>query len=344
MRRRSSVVCALIVLIAVLSGPARTALGAPRVVVLRVEFEPAGKVPAASRTFLSERLVQGLADAGFAVSAGDVLRSQQTLPSPETCKTEDCYRVIAGSLGLDYVVIAKITVKEKNYDLKLQLVGGKDGRPAGEDATARCDLCGIQEVGEKLDKLAQSLLTAALEARKAAAPARLTVQSEPSGASVTIDGRAAGEAPVSLDLSPGPHELTLSAVGYSAVRRKITVDAGVRGLVSVGLLPVAGAPAVSSIPGRYLLALGWAAVALGAGAAGAGVGIFTLDGQRVNCPIGATPPCHRNTRLAAGSLIGAGGATMLAGTFLIYLGWGSLSVPPEAVLAGAPTLTLRGRF
>jgi hypothetical protein len=347
MRRRLSVFLGLIVVTAILSGVARTALAAPRVVVLRVEFEPAGKVPAASRTFLSERLVQGLADAGFAVAAGDVLRSQQSLPSPETCKTEDCYRVIAGSLGLDYLVIAKITVKEKNYDLKLQLVGGKDGRPAGEDATSRCDLCGIQEVGEKLDKLAQSLLTAALEARKAAAPARLTVQSEPSGASVTIDGRSAGEAPLSIEVPPGPHELTVAAVGYSPVRRKITVEAGVRGLVSIGLLPMAGAPAVSQIPGRYMLALGWAALAVGAGAVGAGVGIFTLDGQRVNCPDiipMPIPPCRRNTRLAAGSLIGAGGATMLAGGFLVYLGWGSFSIPAEAVLAGAPALTYTRRF
>jgi hypothetical protein len=327
---------------------ARPALAAPRVVVLRVEFEPAGKVPAMSRTFLSERLVQGLADAGFAVSAGDVLRSQQSLPSPETCKTEDCYRSIAGGLGLDYLVIARIAVQEKNYDLKLQLVGGKDGRPAGDDATARCDLCGIQEVGEKLDKLALSLLTAALESHKAAAPARLTVQSEPAGASVTVDGRAAGEAPVSVDVSPGSHEVALTAIGYAPVKRKINVDAGVRGLVSIGLLPMAGAPAVQQIPGRYLLALGWAALAVGAGAVGAGYGIFTLDGAQVDCPTNVVPapipPCRRNTRLAAGSLLGAGGATMLAGGFLLYLGWGSLSLPAEAVLAGRPALMYGGKF
>jgi hypothetical protein len=322
----------------------RPALAAPRVVVLRVEFEPAGKVPAATRTFLSERLVQGLADAGFGVAAGDVLREQH-LPAPESCKTEDCYRLIAGRLSLDYLVLAQITVREKNYDLKLQLVGGTDGRPAGDDAIERCDLCGIQEVGEKLDKLAQSLLTAALESRKAAAPARITVQSEPSGASVTIDGRAAGEAPLSLDLPPGSHELALTAGGYNPVRRKITVDAGVRGLVSIGLLPTSSAPAVSQMPGRYLLMIGWAALAVGTAAAGAGYGILTQDAQRVECPrMEDIPPCRKNTRLAAGSLLGAGGATMLAGAFFLYLGWGSLSTPPDAVLAGRPGIAFSGKF
>jgi hypothetical protein len=317
----------------------------PRVVVLRVEFEPPGKVPPTSRTFLSERLVSGLADAGFGVAAGDVLRSPELrLPNPETCKTEDCYSLITSKLGLDYLVIARIVVREKNYDLKLQLVGGKDGRPAGEDATARCDLCGIQEVGEKLDKLAQSLLTAALERSKAAAPARITVQSEPSGASVTVDGRAAGEAPVSLDVSPGAHELVVSAAGYAPVHRKLTVDAGVRGLVSIGLLPINAAPGASRVPGRYLLAMGWAALVVGAAAVGAGYGVLSLDAQNVECPAGRIPPCRRNTRLAAGSLLGAGGATMLAGGFFLYMGWGSLSPPPEAVLAGRLSLGLSGRF
>jgi hypothetical protein len=331
--------------VAAVLAAAGPALAAPRVVVLRVEFEPEGKVPQNSKTFLSERLVQGLADAGFAVAAGDVLRApEQRLPSPDSCKTEECYKLIAGKLGLDYLVIARIAVKEKNYDLQLRLVGGQDGRPAGEDARNRCDLCGIQEVGEKLDKLAQSLLTAALEARKAAAPARITVQSEPSGASVTIDGRAAGEAPLSLDLPPGPHELQVAAGGYSAVHRKITVDAGVRGLVSIGLLPLNGAPPSAQMPGRYVLALGWAAVVLGAAAVGTGIGVFTLDRQQVNCPAGALPPCRRNTRLAAGALLGAGGATMIAGGFLLYLGWGSLSPTPEAVLAGGVTAGVRKRF
>jgi PEGA domain len=336
--------CSLAVAALVL-GAAPRAVAGPRVAVLRIDFEPVGKVPAASRLFLSERLVEGLANAGFAVSLGDVLRNaQDRLPSPQNCRSQDCYRQIAGRLGLDYLVIANLTVKEKNYDLRLQLVSGLDGRPAVDDARARCDLCGIQEVGQKLDKLASSLLSSALEARKVPAPARITVQSEPSGASVTIDGRSAGEAPLWVDLSPGSHEVAVAAGGYAPAHRKINVDAGVRGLVSIGLIPIASAPGGGQVRGRHLLALGWAALALGAAAVGTGIGVFTIDGQQVSCPSGKTDPCRRNTRMAAGALIGAGGAAMAAGTFFLYLGWGSLSPPPETMLASGWSLSVGGKF
>jgi hypothetical protein len=109
-------------------------------------------------------------------------------------------------------------------------------------------------------------------------------------------------------------------------------------------MPLAGAPASSMMPGRYLLALGWASLAVGAAAVGGGVGVFMLDGQSVTCPPGAIAPCRRNTRLAAGSLLGAGGATMAAGAFFLYLGWGSLSAPPEAVLAGNFALSFTRKF
>lgn len=329
---------------------APSALAAPRVVVLRVEYE--GRVPEASKVFLSERLVEGLAGAGFEVSAGDVLASATDGGVPaENCRAEDCYRKIAGRLALDYLVIAHITIREKNYDLKLQLVG-TDGRAAGSERVG-CELCGIQEVGEKLDKLASSLLTAALAARRAVAPARITVQSEPAGASVTIDGRAAGETPFSIDLSPGSHDLTLSASGHATAKKKITLDAGVRGLVSVGLLPLGGGVAAPVLAGRYWLAMGWAALALGAAAVGAGVGVFTLDGNFAKCPGPDPAPgsgltrtsCRRNTRLAAGALIGAGGATMAAGGFFLFMGWGSSSPGSgEAVLAREFNLSIGGKF
>src|SRR5687768_4317802 len=78
-----------------------TALAAPRVAVLPVEFD--GRVPDVSRITLSERLVEGLARAGFEVSAGDVLASAlHNNPAPESCKAPACYRQIAAKLALDF--------------------------------------------------------------------------------------------------------------------------------------------------------------------------------------------------------------------------------------------------
>jgi hypothetical protein len=168
---------------------------------------------------------------------------------------------------------------------------------------------------------------------------------------VTIDGRAAGETPLSLELPPGSHDLTLSASGHATSKKKVTLDAGVRGLVSVGLIPLGTGVAAPVLAGRYWLAMGWAALALGAAAVGAGVGVFTLDGDYVACP---GPPvvdgqnrtaCRANTRLAAGALMGAGAATMAAGGFFLFMGWGSgSSGPGEAVLARDFNLSVGGKF
>src|SRR4051794_36643202 len=110
-----------------------TAQAAPRVAVLPVDFE--GRVPEVSRVGLSERLVEGLARAGFEVSAGDVLKSAlQNGPAPESCHAPSCYKELARKLALDFLVIAQVKIKEKNYALKLQLVGGGDGKPTATES------------------------------------------------------------------------------------------------------------------------------------------------------------------------------------------------------------------
>src|SRR3954469_11872715 len=77
---------------------ARPASAAPRVAVLRVDFD--GRIPEVSKVSLSERLVEGLARAGFEVSAGDVLKGATASGAPQNCRVEKCYREISGKLGL----------------------------------------------------------------------------------------------------------------------------------------------------------------------------------------------------------------------------------------------------
>src|SRR6185436_8819154 len=86
------------------AGPA---FAAHRVAVLPVQFD--GRVPDVSRISLSERLVEGLARAGFEVSAGDVLKSAlHNSPQPDTCRAPACYKQIAEKLGLDFLVVAQL--------------------------------------------------------------------------------------------------------------------------------------------------------------------------------------------------------------------------------------------
>jgi hypothetical protein len=299
---------------------ASTAAAAPRVAVLPVEFD--GRVPDVSRITLSERLVEGLARAGFEVSAGDVLaKALNNNPDPEKCHAPACYRQIATKLALDFLVIAQVKIKDRNYELKLQLVRGRDGKPSSEEREV-CELCGIQEVGQKLDSLASSLMSRAGPPRSD--PARLTVHSEPPGASVMVDGRAAGETPLlGLELSPGGHEVAVAAAGHVTTHKKITLDPGVRGMVSVDLLPLSAAGSNRAGPPE---AVWWWAMGLGAGAVAAGLGMWQwVDHEEVVCPgqsmILRERKCYRNAKLPVGLLLGAGGLSLLTGGVMLFVDW-----------------------
>jgi hypothetical protein len=67
--------------------------------------------------------------------------------------------------------------------------------------------------------------------RAAVAPSagRLTVQSRPSGATVTVNGRERGETPLTLDrLAYGAYDLRVAQPGYQTERRRVTLTAGRR--------------------------------------------------------------------------------------------------------------------
>jgi hypothetical protein len=324
---------------------ASTALAAPRVAVLPVEFD--GRVPDVSRITLSERLVEGLARAGFEVSAGDVLASALgNKPALENCHAPSCYKQIATKLALEYLVIAQVKIKDRNYELKLQLVRGRDGKPSSEEREV-CDLCGIQEVGQKLDRLAASLMSRAGTPRGDSA--RLIVHSEPPGASVTVDGRAAGETPTTVDLSAGTYDVAVAAAGHAQTHKKVVLDPGVRALVSVDLLPLATASKSSGPPP----AVWWTAIGVGTASVATGLALWKFaDHEEVICPrqkmILEDRKCYRNAKLPVGLLIGAGGLAMLTGGMMLFVDWNGAPAADQAAPAAAQAhqwmVSARGTF
>lgn len=67
-----------------------------------------------------------------------------------------------------------------------------------------------------------------------------TVRSEPAGALLYVDGKAAGVAPTVLsDLPPGPHELTAHLAGYEMAKLSFVVEPGGHRELSVVLKPIA---------------------------------------------------------------------------------------------------------
>jgi serine/threonine-protein kinase len=81
--------------------------------------------------------------------------------------------------------------------------------------------------GAGLLLIAIALIGVVLTGRFIGESGRLSVESNPSGATVTIDGRVAGETPIEAQqLSAGTHEVQIDKPTYQPVRERIQVGAG----------------------------------------------------------------------------------------------------------------------
>jgi len=306
----------------------------PQVAVVRLAFT--GAVAEAARELFAQRLVEGLAVAEFLVASGAPVAQRLTASGvdPLACVDETCYRRAAPALGVAYLVTGAVGERQKTYDITLELVNGRTGAVIGTHR-ARCEICGVEEAGEKMG-LAASALRSRLEA-VAKAPARFVIRSRPAGALVTMDGQPLGRTPLDREIAGGAHTLQISAEGYDATERSLTVVSGVDETLDLELLPLA-----SKFPFRKA---GWAALALGAAALAAGIYAEAIDGDEIPCSAAEKDPwghCPnlRNTRVLAAALVGLGvGAATLGGVWL-YLGQGrGPRGEPSAVAIG-----VGGRF
>jgi hypothetical protein len=209
----------------------------PTVVVLPPEFGVA--VSEGARASTSQWLVAGLTAARFVVrTEADVRKHLGREPS---CETRECLTRVARQLGANYLVRATLDQHDNSYTLDLRLVRGATGEIAAQ-MRDRCDICGLEEVGERVS-LAASALRARLEAY-AVGPARLAVRSTPAGATVELDGRSLGRAPLEREVPPGSHTLRLRHDGYASVERTLALVADVSENVDATLIRKPSAPAL----------------------------------------------------------------------------------------------------
>ena len=66
-------------------------------------------------------------------------------------------------------------------------------------------------------------------------PASLQVASRPGGAEVIVDGKSVGRTPLSMEMSPGSHEVRLSLPGFKSWTTTVDVKPGITVRVSGSL-------------------------------------------------------------------------------------------------------------
>lgn len=319
-------------------GPAAPRAERPRVAVVKLTF--AGSVAEAAHELFAQRLVEGLSVAEFEVYAGRPVVERLTASGidPASCTDESCLRKAGPALGVAYLVTGAVKERQKTYDITLELISGRTGALIGTHRE-RCEICGVEEAGEKMG-LAASALRTRLEGL-VRTPARFVIRSHPSGAQVALDGQSLGRTPLDREIAAGTHTLQVSAEGYDPSQRTLNVASGVDETLDLELLPLA-----SKFPfGKA----GWAAVALGVVALSGGIWAEAVDGNQIACGAaekdqwGACPHV-RNTRALGATLIGLGVASGTLGGVWLYLGQGR---GPRAGDAGAPNnvaLGYSGRF
>jgi hypothetical protein len=332
---------------AVAAGEVAAEAAGALVAVLPPEFS--ANVSEGARTTLEQRLVEGLKAARFNVVSGEeALKRVGGDAAALGCRARDCFPALAKRLRVAYLVVVTITQVERNYDIQVGLVRGSSGDDAAQ-MRERCDICGVEEVGEKMGLAASSLRTK-LEALMVG-PARLAVRSSPPGAYVYLDGKEIGRTPLEREVQGGQHTLRLTHRGHIAAERTVTLVPEIVETVDVALIRAA-----ATFP---YAAVGWSALATGVLALGAGAAMVAIDGRVIACSPAQQDafgncPKVRNTRVLGAALAGVGAALATGGGLFLWLasdrgGGERRATAPRwraglQPLLGGAQLSLDGRF
>ncbi len=244
--------------------PAAAAKARPiRTAILPVAIE-GDELPEADRAQLNERLVEGLRRSNVdLVTPSEV---EQASPGAASCRDAACYTAIASATGATHVVRAVVQAQDRDYEVEVFLVDGRDGAQVAASAD-RCRICGVAEVADLLDAAAATLRTK-LD-NLAQGPATLVVASNPVGARVNIDGELKGTTPFNAPVLAGKHVLRISLEGYITVEREVTFVEGIEETQSFELEKVP-----SRLPPRPW---GWVSLGIGIAGLGAAAAFTVLD-------------------------------------------------------------------
>lgn len=283
--------------------------------LLPVQFE--GDFNDAWRATLQEDLERGLADTGLSVL--DPQAVTEASGGVGDCRNAKCFQFLSQSVRAPFLVRAKIVVAERNYEIALDIIDGRDGSLAAS-STESCQLCGLAEVGELIAKQA-AVLREKVDVL-ALAPAVVAITTEPTGATIFIDGERIGEAPLEHELSPGTHRAQARKPGYVEQVRTLEAVKGVRERVTFELML---APAEEQTPRRdWKPPVGWSLLGVGGAGLASGITFLAIDEvpYRARCSgpdIDALGHCRQryNTLTHGIALTASGAALAITGAALL---------------------------
>ncbi len=279
----------------------------PVVAVFGIE-DRTGALAEADRGQLTDYLTAKIAEGGtFQVIPSAQLKRrlvEQKKESYQQCYDQQCQIEIGRELAAN----KSLTTQAMKVGDQCMLVSSLyDLRRAATEASASTKsacttealISGLEQVAEKLKEQVQ------LETRKRSAV--LSVQSDPPGAAVALDGTPVGNTPAELSVNPGSHTLSLAKEGHQGRSQKILIQGGehkeIRVTLEKAATPGALAPAAPAGPAAapkppsstpvYKRWWFWTLVGVAAAGAGVGLGLGLTAGDDPHLPEG--PPFKYST-------------------------------------------------
>ncbi len=250
--------------------------------------------------------------------AGDIAVCQGTWGEP-------CCVKLARRYGVDYVFDATISRTGANWQLNTALRDISIDEAAAK-ANLNCANCDVEKAAAWFGETATALLTQAVQRARGT----LEVVSTPSGAEVWLNGHNVGLTPYQHAVWAGTYQVEVQKREFKPLQQRVEVDSDKPIRVQAKLEPIVQtAPASpSKPPGRGagkrpvwrivsgISAIGFAAVAIGFGAAG----LATSGHCAVELPPGGGPCTRVYDTIGVGAgLLGAGSTVAVAGILLVAI-------------------------
>lgn len=197
----------------VLAEPTPEVAAGPTVGTLRLRVPQ--DVSGPDQESLNQRFADGLARSGM---------TAKPLPKDaSSCEDPTCYTSAAEKAEVEVLVGAEVQKTGPDYAVQVYAISAETGEVVAQ-VDGVCEICGIGELGDVVGSLA-ARLRPTLE--NTTQPTTLTVETEPSGAEVWVDGKRIGETPLQTRIAPGDHELDVVKRGRRTKHVEVSLRPGV---------------------------------------------------------------------------------------------------------------------
>jgi hypothetical protein len=187
----------------------------PIVAVFDLESKGSGLAPAELED-LASLLRARLAECGYQVVPPQQIRERLRQEQAETfksCYDENCQIELGRELAAQAVVSSQVMRLGERCQLTAMLYDLQKAA-TGKAGVAEAP-CGAADLLKAVREVAKTLCEALPAASRSQATS-LTVQTEPDGAKVIVDGQVVGLAPLTLPVTPGRHEVRASLAKHLA--------------------------------------------------------------------------------------------------------------------------------